>query len=217
MKSSTRVVLIACSCALSVAQIACSNDKETQPPTPTTNEPATTAPATTPPATAPSPSTTPSTTGSVNPTPPTAVAEVMLVPLGGSKVSGTLRAEQRSDGVWITGDVSGLTPGKHGFHIHERGDCSASDGSSAGPHFAPASKSHGDPMAPEHHAGDMGNIQADADGTATIAYLAKDVTLKANNAIDGRAVIIHSGEDDLKTQPSGNAGTPVACGVIETR
>jgi Cu/Zn superoxide dismutase len=97
-------------------------------------------------------------------------AEVMLVPLGGSKVSGTLRAEQRSDGVWITGDVSGLTPGKHGFHIHERGDCSASDGSSAGPHFAPASKSHGDPMAPEHHAGDMGNIQADADGTATIAY-----------------------------------------------
>jgi len=217
MKSSTRVVLIACSCALSVAQTACSNDKETQPPTPTTNEPATTAPATTPPATAPSPSTTPSTTGSVNPTPPTAVAEVMLVPLGGSKVSGTLRAEQRSDGVWITGDVSGLTPGKHGFHIHERGDCSASDGSSAGPHFAPASKSHGDPMAPEHHAGDMGNIQADADGTATIAYLAKDVTLKANNAIDGRAVIIHGGEDDLKTQPSGNAGTPVACGVIETR
>src|SRR6188474_688098 len=102
MKSSTRVVLMACSCALSVAQIACSNDKETQPPAPTTNEPATTAPATTPPATAPSPSTTPSTTGSVNPTPPTAVAEVMLVPLGGSKVSGTLRAEQRSDGVWIT-------------------------------------------------------------------------------------------------------------------
>ena len=218
MKSSTRVVLIACTCALSVAQVACSNDKEAQPPTPTTtNEPATAPPATTPPATTPSPSTTPSTTGSVNPTPPTAVAEVMLVPLGGSKVAGTLRAEERADGVWITGDVSGLTPGKHGFHIHERGDCSAPDGSSAGPHFAPASKTHGDPTAMEHHAGDMGNITADADGTATIAYLAKEVTLKGNNAIDGRALVIHGGEDDLKTQPSGNSGTPVACGVITTR
>jgi Cu-Zn family superoxide dismutase len=142
---------------------------------------------------------------------------VTFVPLGGSKVAGTLRVEQRSDGVWITGDVSGLTPGKHGFHIHERGDCSAADGSSAGPHFAPASKTHGDPMAPEHHAGDLGNIEADADGTVTIAYLAKDVTLKGNNAIDGRALVIHGGEDDLKTQPSGNSGTPVACGVVKTR
>ena len=218
MRSSTRVVLIACICASSVAPVACSNDKEQQPPTPTTTPPstATTSEPATPPPAAPT-TTPPTTTSTESPAPPTAVAEVALVPLGSSKAAGTLRAEQRSDGVWITGDVSGLSPGKHGFHIHERGDCSAPDGSSAGPHFAPASKTHGDPMSPQHHAGDLGNIQADADGTATIAYLAKDVTLKGNNAIDGRALVIHGGEDDLKTQPSGNSGTPVACGVIKTR
>jgi Cu-Zn family superoxide dismutase len=223
MISSSRAVLVTCAFALGAAQVACSNNSEEQPPTPTATPsgtaPATGAPTETTPAptTPTTPSTTPATPTAESPTPPTAVGEVALVPLGGSKVAGKLRVEQRSDGVWLTGDVSGLTPGKHGFHIHEKGDCSAPDGSSVGPHFAPTSKTHGDPTAPEHHAGDMGNIQADADGTATVAYLAKDVMLKGTNAVEGRAIVIHGGEDDLKTQPSGNSGSPVACGVIALR
>jgi Cu-Zn family superoxide dismutase len=144
-------------------------------------------------------------------------ATIELTPVSGSSVKGEIRAEQREDGVWFTGDVQGLSPGPHGIHIHEKGDCSAPDAKSAGAHFEPATKLHGAPTAAEHHAGDMGNIEADADGTATVALLAKDTTLTGERAVLGRALIIHSGPDDFVTQPSGNSGAPVACGVIRKR
>ena len=136
-------------------------------------------------------------------------------PTQGSKVSGSVSVAPMGQGVHFRGTVSGLTPGKHGFHIHEKGDCSAPDGASAGGHFNPDQKAHGAPSATEHHAGDLGNIEAAADGTAKVDMHVNGVTLGTeSNSIKGKAIIIHAGEDDFKTQPTGNAGARLACGVI---
>jgi Cu-Zn family superoxide dismutase len=108
----------------------------------------------------------------------------------------------------------GFTPGRHGFHIHEFGDCSAKDLSSAGSHFNPAMKSHGAPTDEMRHDGDMGNVVADESGKTHLEYIDRKITLDGENSIIGRAVIVHEKEDDLKTQPTGNAGGRVACGVI---
>ena len=148
---------------------------------------------------------------------PHPIAVAALAGTSDNDVKGGLRLEERSDGVWITGDVLGLKPGMHGFHIHEKGDCSASDASSAGGHLALGVTVHGAPTDAQHHAGDLGNIDADADGSATVAVLAKGVTLTGERGIVGRAFIIHGGTDDLHTQPSGGSGAPVACGVIRAQ
>lgn len=132
-------------------------------------------------------------------------------PTEGNEVSGTVTFTETSDGVQVQGDISGLTEGKHGFHIHQYGDCTASDGTSAGGHFNPASNNHAAPTDSARHMGDMGNIEADAEGNASIDYVDSVITL---DQILGRAVIIHGGEDDLKSQPSGAAGPRKACGVI---
>lgn len=145
---------------------------------------------------------------------PVRSAIVTMGPTAGSNVNGELRIEERSDGIWITGNLTGLTPGEHGFHIHEKGDCSAHDASSAGGHFKGGHEKHGAPTDPEHHAGDLGNITADADGSATIAVLGRGLTLTGENGVESRAIIVHSGADDMTSQPSGNAGSPVACGTI---
>jgi superoxide dismutase, Cu-Zn family len=141
-------------------------------------------------------------------------AVCVVYPTQGNTVTGTITFIKVTDGVRVVADLQGLTPGKHGIHIHECGDCSAADGSSAGGHFNPMSKSHGAPMDAMRHEGDMGNIEADAAGKAHLDYVDKNITLEGVFSIIGRSVIVHKNEDDLKTQPTGNAGARVACGVI---
>lgn len=145
-------------------------------------------------------------------------AMVNLAPASASLVSGTLTLRTMGNGVHITGEVGGLKPGDvRGFHIHEKGDCSAADASSAGGHFNPASQPHGRSGPGAHHAGDTDNIVADAQGVARIDAHLTGVTLGggAANDIAGRAVIVHAAADDYTTQPTGNAGARVACGVIK--
>ena len=118
----------------------------------------------------------------------------------------------------VTGSINGLEPGSiHGFHVHEKGDCSAPDAGSAGGHFNPNSQPHGNPDAPPHHAGDTRNITADAQGVAQVDVQLSGVSLSSGGPEDilGKAVVVHAKPDDYKTQPSGASGDRIACGVIE--
>jgi len=139
----------------------------------------------------------------------------VLSPTQGNQVKGTVEFSQEKDGVRVVVMVEGLTPGKHGFHIHEKGDCSAPDASSAKGHFNPAGHDHGAPSSKVRHAGDMGNLKADSKGVAKMNYLDKHMVLEGKGSIVGKGIIVHEKEDDLKTQPTGNAGARVACGVIK--
>ncbi len=141
-------------------------------------------------------------------------AVAVLQPTSGSKVTGTVTFTQTTAGVRVTADISGLTPGPHGFHIHEKGDCSAPDGASAGGHFNPEKHQHGGPDATERHAGDLGNLSADESGKAHLERTDSVMKMSGENTIVGRAVIVHEKADDLKTQPTGDAGGRLACGVI---
>jgi superoxide dismutase, Cu-Zn family len=142
-----------------------------------------------------------------------AVAE--LHPSSGSKVSGTVTFTEVADGVQVRAEITGLTPGNHGFHVHEFGDCSAADASSAGAHFNPTHKPHAGPDAAERHVGDMGNVQADPSGKATLEYVDHQISLMNDErSVIGRSVVVHAKADDLKSQPSGDSGARVACGVI---
>jgi Cu-Zn family superoxide dismutase len=145
------------------------------------------------------------------------VATTHLAGASGSLVSGTLTLMPMPDGVHVTGEIGGLAPGSsHGFHVHEKGDCSAADGSSAGGHFNPTGSAHGKAGTPVHHAGDIDNIVADASGIAHVDTHVAGVTLGGGAASDvvGRAVVVHAAPDDYQTQPSGNSGARIACGVI---
>jgi len=142
-------------------------------------------------------------------------ATTTLAPTAGNTASGTVTFTQKGDKVMVNAKVSGLTPGGHGFHVHEKGDCSASDGMSAGGHFNPTGKPHGDPNAPDHHAGDMPMLQADASGNATLSTELGVITVGSGATdIVGKSVIVHKDADDFKTQPTGNSGARVACGAI---
>jgi Cu-Zn family superoxide dismutase len=141
-------------------------------------------------------------------------AIAVLVPGGGSSVSGTVKFTSESGGVRVQADVRGLTPGAHGFHVHEKGDLSKADLTSAGGHFNPGGHSHGAPSAPQRHLGDLGNLEAGADGHATADFVDPLLQLAGADSIIGRAVIVHEKADDLKSQPTGNAGGRVAGGVI---
>jgi len=138
----------------------------------------------------------------------------VLLPTEGNNVSGTITFTQTDDGVLVKGEIKRLSSGKHGFHIHEYGDCSSPDGTSAGGHFNPMNKKHGAPADMNRHEGDMGNVVADASGNASIEYVDKVIRLNGPHSILGRGLIVHQGEDDLESQPTGNAGSRVACGVI---
>lgn len=142
----------------------------------------------------------------------TAVA--IMHPKGGSFVQGIVTFIMVPDGIKIIADVEGLTPGKHGFHIHEYGDCSAPDGTSSGGHFNPEDMPHGAPTDAQRHAGDLGNLIADSDGKAHYERTEDHISFVGPHSIIGLAVIVHTGEDDLVSQPTGNAGPRVACGVI---
>lgn len=141
---------------------------------------------------------------------------VQLAPTQGNDVAGELRLTAEGEGVRVTGMVSGLEPDStHGIHIHEKGDCSAPDASSAGEHFGPLGNPHGAP-GPGTHVGDLGNITANETGVAPVDVRSTTATLRSGAATDvsGRAVIVHANPDDLQTQPSGDSGSRVACGVI---
>ncbi|HKI36245.1 MAG TPA: superoxide dismutase family protein [Gemmataceae bacterium] len=143
-------------------------------------------------------------------------AVCVLTPTKASKgdVHGTVTFTQTDDGVEITGEITGLTPGKHGFHVHEFGDLGSADGMATGGHFNPDMHKHGGPEDKERHAGDFGNIVANEDGKATIKMTDKLIALSGAHSILGRALIVHAKADDLKTQPSGDAGARIAQGVI---
>jgi Cu-Zn family superoxide dismutase len=144
-----------------------------------------------------------------------ATASADVFPTEGNETSGSVTFEQIDGTVKISAQLSGLAPGKHGFHIHATGDCSAPDGTSAGGHFNPGNTEHGAPDSPTHHTGDLGNIEADANGDVdfqmTVDYIS---LLEGPNSVSGKAVIVHAAEDDFG-QPTGNAGPRLACGVIE--
>jgi len=145
-------------------------------------------------------------------------AEALLQPTKGNTAAGTMTFAQEQNMVLIKGQFTGLTPGAHGFHIHEKGDCSAPDGTSTGGHFNPYGKRHGNPSTPDHHAGDLPMLVAGADGTARFTALMDGLSLEYGPGnILGRAVIIHAMPDDYTTQPTGNSGARVACGVIKAQ
>jgi Cu-Zn family superoxide dismutase len=114
----------------------------------------------------------------------------------------------------VEGEITGLTPGKHGFHVHEFGDITSPDGTSAGGHFNPTGEPHAGPDADKRHAGDFGNIEADASGKAKISFLDKKISFEGPNNILGRGLVVHAKPDDLKSQPSGDAGDRVGVAVI---
>jgi superoxide dismutase, Cu-Zn family len=143
-----------------------------------------------------------------------AKAIALLSPAKDKTVKGVVTFTQTDKGVKVYAHLEGLTPGKHGFHIHEFGDCTAADLTSAGGHFNPTQMSHGAPGDEMRHSGDLGNIVADDKGMAVLEWVDPMMQLSGPNSIIGHAVIVHAKEDDLKTQPTGNAGGREACGVI---
>ena len=140
-------------------------------------------------------------------------AAAQLEAKSGSQVTGTVMFTKTGDEVQVVADVQNLKPGKHGFHIHEKADCSAPDAASAGGHFNPTQQHHGGPTNLEHHAGDLGNIVADASGKAHLDWKGK-LSLSGKDSIIGRSAVVHEKEDDLKTDPAGNSGARIACGTI---
>ena len=144
-------------------------------------------------------------------------AVAILHPTEGNKLAGTVTFTQVDGGVLIVADVSGLTPGKHGFHVHEHGDCSAPDASSAGGHFNPTHKKHGGPDSPERHVGDFGNLEANSEGKAHYERVDKIISLNGPESIVNLSVIVHANEDDLVSQPAGNSGPRIGCSVIKAQ
>lgn len=135
----------------------------------------------------------------------------VLAATQGNDVTGEVTFKEMEGAVQITGRIAGLSPGKHGFHIHQFGDLRAPDGTAAGGHFNPRGVEHGGPHDDQHHAGDLGNITANERGVAMIDMKSKNFRVEQ---VIGRAVVVHAGADDLKSQPSGDAGPRVAVGVI---
>jgi len=141
-------------------------------------------------------------------------AIAVLHPTKMNNVSGTIIFTKEDNGIRIIADISGLSQGKYGFHIHEFGDCSADDATSAGGHFNPESVNHGGPDAPIRHVGDLGNIEVGADSSGQYDRVDTVITFSGLHSIIGRSVVVHEGEDDLTSQPTGNAGARLGCGVI---
>ncbi|WP_407353606.1 superoxide dismutase family protein [Luteimonas sp. R10] len=147
-----------------------------------------------------------------------ATAQATLQPTAGNETSGELTFTAEDGAIRISGEVRGLPAGSvHGFHVHETGDCSAPDATSAGGHFSPHGNDHGRVGHGEHHAGDTDNITANAEGVAMVDTRLEGATLGDGAATDiaGKGVIVHADPDDYTSQPTGNAGARLACGVIE--
>lgn len=132
----------------------------------------------------------------------------------GNAVHGSIRFSKVENGVRVEGHLEGVPPGMHGFHIHQFGDCSSGDGKSAGGHFNPTNTAHGAPSDEIRHVGDLGNISANSDGVAHFDFVDTRISLSGEANILGRGVILHEVADDLTSQPTGAAGSRLACGVI---
>ena len=143
------------------------------------------------------------------------MAMAKLDPTRGNAVSGVVMFHQQGEQMLVHARVEGLKPGQeHGFHIHEKGDCSSADGMSTGGHFNPGAKPHG-PQDGEHHAGDLPALKADAQGRVDAKFRVSGVTIGGGAAdIVGRGLIVHALPDDYRTQPTGNSGARMACAVI---
>jgi superoxide dismutase, Cu-Zn family len=160
---------------------------------------------------------TPAPTAPASPTSGQRQSVIELAPASGSKVTGQITAVPMADGVHLTGTLRGFeAKSVHGFHVHEKGDCSSVDASSAGDHFNPSSAAHGKMGPGVHHAGDINNLVADDHGVAQVDVHLPGVSLGTGGATDiaNRALVAHAVADDYTTQPAGNSGTRVACGVI---
>lgn len=145
---------------------------------------------------------------------PTQHAVAVIHGLKDENIKGEVTFDKVPGGVRVVADVYGLTPGKHGFHVHEMGDCSGADGMKAGGHFNPTHTKHGGPDSAERHVGDLGNLDADAAGRAHYDRVDAVIALEGENSILNRSIIIHADADDLTSQPAGNAGARIACGRI---
>jgi Cu-Zn family superoxide dismutase len=141
-------------------------------------------------------------------------AIAVMNPTEGSKVRGVVSFTKDGKGVRITANIEGLSPGPHGFHIHEFGNCTSPEANSAGGHFNPTDMPHAGPKAEKRHAGDLGNLEADKNGLARLEVTDNIISLEGPKSIIGRSVIVHAQADDFKTQPTGASGARVACGVI---
>lgn len=146
---------------------------------------------------------------------PTASADLQA--RSGSSVSGKVAFSEVNGRLRVEAQVAGLTPGEHGFHVHEAGDCSAPDASSAKGHFNPAGKAHGHHAGSERHGGDMPNLLANAAGDARFSGDIEGLSLGGMTGVVGRSIVIHADPDDYKSQPAGNSGKRIACGVIVAR
>jgi len=147
-------------------------------------------------------------------------ARAVLNPTQGNKAAGELTLRSEGNSVRVSGQLTGLKPNaEHAIHIHEKGDCSAADASSAGGHFNPTNQPHDHPDGQAHHSGDMYNATADDKGNAQIDDRASNATLGdgAPTDVAGKSIVVHEKPDDYKTQPSGNSGKRIACGVIQRR
>ena len=144
------------------------------------------------------------------------MARAELTSAPGKNVKGMVMFTEKGGEVVIEASIEGLSPGMHGFHIHENGACDAPDFKSAGGHFNPTNEDHGGPDDAKHHAGDFGNIEAKKGEPAMMKITDAGITLgDGDNSVIGKALIIHAKADDLKSQPSGEAGPRVACGIIQ--
>lgn len=146
-------------------------------------------------------------------------ATANLQPTRGNATAGTVQFVQVGDVVKVSGSVSGLKPGaEHGFHIHEKGDCSSGDGMSTGGHFNPGGKPHGHHGKGDHHTGDLPSLKADANGVATFSFESPSIRVGSSaHDVVGKGLIVHRDPDDYSTQPTGNAGPRLACAVITTK
>lgn len=149
-----------------------------------------------------------------------AYARAELQPVGDSETTGIvtfMAGVPEATGIRVIAEFINLPTGMHGIHIHENGDCSAPDASSAGGHFNPTDDPHADRSAEQRHMGDLGNMEADANNLASLDFHDTRLSLDSPESIVGKAVIVHATRDDLMTQPDGAAGERIACGVIESR
>lgn len=144
-------------------------------------------------------------------------ASAHLKPTTGSTTSGNVTFQPSGGKVVVAGEVRGLKPNaEHGFHVHEKGDCSSGDGMSAGGHFNPTGAPHGRHGAGSHHAGDLQTLRADAGGVAKFSFESSSINVGSGPAdVVGKGLIVHRDPDDYRTQPTGNAGPRLACAVIQ--
>ncbi|MDP1943007.1 superoxide dismutase family protein [Rhodoferax sp.] len=149
-------------------------------------------------------------------TPPGPRASAQLQSTTGNAASGSVTFVQAGSKVLVSGEVRGLKPNaEHGFHVHEKGDCSSGDGMCTGGHFNPTGAPHGSHGAGMHHAGDLQSLKADAAGVAKFSFESGMIAVGSGvTDVVGKGLIVHRDPDDYKTQPTGNSGPRLACAII---